>query len=338
MDGTVRENIVMGLDFKKKWYDEVVNASGLALDFTQFPYGDATIVGDRGVQCSGGQRARIGLARALYRDADVLVCDDPLSAVDAKVGRLLFHEAIEQLAVNRGKCVVLATHQHQYVGDSRCVLMVGGRVKLVGTYEECVEASEGQLKAHEGDDTVDNLADELVEEPAKVGKPGILKKPFGKADDDTKELNVTGLVSLNTYIQYAKAMGGVWVGVFLLVLFCVTQASAFLSIFFVGRWSRRPADEQVCRAIIPNSLWPKRNCLISLCFLDHSERMEYTWFDYRLRRVGHSFVDCKSHDLFLLDGDSIAASPRSHDGGGASSEDSVFRYQSARTNPQSFFG
>lgn len=246
MDGTVRENIVMGLEFNQLWYDEVVKACGLELDFSRFHFGDATIVGDRGVQCSGGQRARIGLARAVYRNADVLVCDDPLSAVDAKVGRTLFYEAIMQLAVNRGKCVILATHQHQYVREARCVLMVGCRIKHIGTYEECVEASDGQLKAHEGDDTVDNLTEDVVEEAGEQAKPGIAKLlKIGNADDDTKEVNVTGLVRFGTYIQYAKAMGGVWVGVALLLLFCMTQGSAFLSIFFVGKWARRPPDEQV---------------------------------------------------------------------------------------------
>ncbi|MFN9956460.1 MAG: ATP-binding cassette domain-containing protein, partial [bacterium] len=109
----------------------------LLQDFTQFQNGDQTIVGDRGVQCSGGQRARIGLARALYRDADVVLLDDPLSAVDAKVGRVLFFSAIQGLCVQRGKCVVLATHQHQFLGSSRCVYMSRGEIAYVGSYSDC---------------------------------------------------------------------------------------------------------------------------------------------------------------------------------------------------------
>ena len=64
-------------------------------------------VGDCGVQCSGGQRARIGLARAIYQDPDVLLLDDPLSAVDTKVGRKMFYSAIIGLGVKKEKCVVL---------------------------------------------------------------------------------------------------------------------------------------------------------------------------------------------------------------------------------------
>lgn len=158
MDGTVKENILLGVELNQEWYDQVVKACGLTVDFEQFRNSDQTIVGDRGVQCSGGQRARIGIARALYRDADVLIMDDPLSAVDAKVGRLIFHEAILGLGVKRGKCVILATHQHQYIGDYRCVLMVGGRLQCIGTYADCVAASGGKLTAHAADDSVDTAA------------------------------------------------------------------------------------------------------------------------------------------------------------------------------------
>ena len=80
MDGTVRENIVLGRPFNADFYDSIVNACGLNVDFAQLRDGEDTIVGDRGVQLSGGQRARIALARAFYRDADILLLDDPLSA------------------------------------------------------------------------------------------------------------------------------------------------------------------------------------------------------------------------------------------------------------------
>ncbi len=111
MNGTIKDNIVMGKVFDPVFYKEIVAACGLNQDFTQFIDGDQTIVGDRGVQCSGGQRARIGLARALYRDADVVVLDDPLSAVDSRVGRIIFYSGILDLTVKRGKCVILGKYR-----------------------------------------------------------------------------------------------------------------------------------------------------------------------------------------------------------------------------------
>jgi ATP-binding cassette subfamily C (CFTR/MRP) protein 4 len=246
MDGTVKENILMGFDFNESWYDQVVQACGLVLDFQQLRDGDQTIVGDRGVQCSGGQRARIGLARAIYRDADVLVADDPLSAVDAKVGRQLFNDAVLGLAVNRGKCVILATHQHQYISQNRCILMKKGRIGCIGSYEDCVKASNGELHAHTADDSVDNLAAEKETKPLKLAELDQVDEleETVKREDDNKETSLQGVVKTDTYRKYMNAMGGLWVGAGLVLLFSVTQASVLLTITYVGKWARRPSEEQ----------------------------------------------------------------------------------------------
>ena len=263
MDGTVKENILMGLELDDPWYEQVITACGLVMDFQQLSHGDQTILGDRGVQCSGGQRARIGLARAIYRDTDVLVADDPLSAVDSRVGRQLYKEALQGLAVAKGKCVILATHQHQYVHDCRCVLVAEGRVRCIGSYHECVEASNGKLTAHAADDdAIDGLdynqAGTNVDDPDKriehisngaIGEavaaeedPDLLLPSDG--DKDHKEMNQEGNVEWETYANYLRAMGGIWIGGFLLFLFTGTQASVLVTIALVGRWAERPANEQ----------------------------------------------------------------------------------------------
>jgi ATP-binding cassette subfamily C (CFTR/MRP) protein 4 len=255
MDGTVRENVLIGQDWDKEWYEKVINACGLDVDYKQLRQGDMTIVGDRGVQLSGGQRARIGLARALYLDADVLVCDDPLSAVDAKVGRLIFYEAIQGLAVSRGKCVVLATHQHQYVSEARCVLMSNGKVECVGSYADCVKESGGKLTAHAPDTSVDNTSDSALAETnplADTMKPKIEVKEEQLIIDEEegKEANVTGLVHLETFLNYFRAMGSVWIGIALLLLFSVTQATVLFTIATLGRWAERPPEDQRSRDVI----------------------------------------------------------------------------------------
>jgi len=269
MDGTVRENIVLGLEFKQDWYDRVVEACGLSLDMSQFRNGDGTILGDRGVQCSGGQRARIGLARALYRDADILVADDPLSAVDAKVGRHIFAEAINALGVHRGKCVILATHQHQYVHDHRCVLMTRGKTACIGSYHECVDASGGRLTAHARDskstkdeaskatpDKSDEDADSTPEGEAEK-EQAIGKKEAKKGDQDGKEMNVSGLVRVATFRKYVSAMGGLWVGVFLFVVFTATQMAVLATGAFMGRWAERTPEDQ--------RSWDILGLVIALC-------------------------------------------------------------------------
>lgn len=79
---TVRQNILFGQPYERQRYQRIVKACALLRDFKQFPQGDLTIVGDRGSSLSGGQKARINLARALYKQADIYLLDDPLSAVN----------------------------------------------------------------------------------------------------------------------------------------------------------------------------------------------------------------------------------------------------------------
>lgn len=90
--GTIQENIVLGSDFDRSRYEHAIESCLLKADLNQFPNGDMTVVGDNGSTLSGGQRARISLARAVYSDADIYLLDDPLSAVDTQVGRKLYEK------------------------------------------------------------------------------------------------------------------------------------------------------------------------------------------------------------------------------------------------------
>lgn len=79
---TIKQNILFGKKFNEKLMDEVLEASQLTRDIQSFAKGIDTIIGERGINISGGQKARISLARALYSEADIYLLDDPLSAVD----------------------------------------------------------------------------------------------------------------------------------------------------------------------------------------------------------------------------------------------------------------
>lgn len=132
--GSVRQNILFGLDYNRERYRQIVKVCSLKTDFEQLPYGDKTIVGERGVSLSGGQRARINLARAIYKNADVYLLDDPLSAVDTHVGKHLFEDCIQGYL--RDKTVILITHQLQYLdGADQILLLENGAVSALGDYE-----------------------------------------------------------------------------------------------------------------------------------------------------------------------------------------------------------
>ena len=111
--GTIRQNILCGLDYDADRYNRVIQVCALVDDISLFQNGDSALVGERGISLSGGQKARVSLARALYIEADIYLLDDPLSAVDTHVGRHLFNEAINSFLST--KIRVLVTHQLHYL-------------------------------------------------------------------------------------------------------------------------------------------------------------------------------------------------------------------------------
>lgn len=82
-NASVRENIIFGKEFKDDWYNKVVDACALRPDLEMLPNNDRTEIGERGITVSGGQKQRMNIARAIYFNADIVLMDDPLSAVDA---------------------------------------------------------------------------------------------------------------------------------------------------------------------------------------------------------------------------------------------------------------
>jgi len=120
--GTIRENILCGSEYIDQRYRRVVEAAALERDLTLLLKGDQTSVGERGVSLSGGQKARVNLARCLYVDADVYLMDDPFSAVDTHVGRHLFDKAIKGFL--KDKIRILVTHQLQYLKEVDKILVL----------------------------------------------------------------------------------------------------------------------------------------------------------------------------------------------------------------------
>uniref|UniRef100_A0AAQ5XQR9 Multidrug resistance-associated protein 4 n=1 Tax=Amphiprion ocellaris TaxID=80972 RepID=A0AAQ5XQR9_AMPOC len=135
LPGTIRSNILFGKELNPKKYDRVLRACALKRDLDLLPGGDLALVGDRGANLSGGQKARVSLARAVYHDADIYLLDDPLSAVDAEVGRHLFEECI--CGVLKKKPRILVTHQLQYLkAADQIVVLKEGQMVARGTYNE----------------------------------------------------------------------------------------------------------------------------------------------------------------------------------------------------------
>ncbi|KAL4446696.1 hypothetical protein ABPG77_007940 [Micractinium sp. CCAP 211/92] len=136
-NATLRDNILMGAPLEQGRYDAVLDACALRPDLEMLPAGDQTEIGEKGVNLSGGQRHRVALARACYAAADVYLLDDPLSAVDAHVGRHLFDLCISGLLSKATR--ILVTHQLQYLPAADHILVLrDGRLAERGSYDELV--------------------------------------------------------------------------------------------------------------------------------------------------------------------------------------------------------
>jgi len=204
-----------------------------------------------------------------------------MTTVDSKVGRLLFYSAIQDLGLKKGKCVVLVTHQHQFIGDSRSVMMSAGSVACIGSYQQCVEESRGKLtfafqnKESFAEDTSVNdaapqgtTADLESENAASSGDESLLiddsSRSATKNISEHKEISQTGIVKRETFLNYLRAMpGGLWTGLFMLILFIATQGSVLATIAAIGMWSGLPAEEQNSQGIIGIVV----GLVLTVCFL-----------------------------------------------------------------------
>ena len=222
--GSIKDNILMGRTYEPDLYSAAINSCALIKDLEVFKNGDETLLGDRGFTLSGGQRSRLCLARAVYSDADIILLDDPLSAVDAEVANHLFHECIRGSL--KGKTVILATHQVHFIPEADKILVLeGGDLIFFGNYNE--------LKNR--DDIRDILGDFAFRETANEK----VKKKIETAPQDTnqklsiEEEEITeGTVAIKSYIKYALfGFKSVWVLAFIFLLIIISQVSYVFVLF-----------------------------------------------------------------------------------------------------------
>uniref|UniRef100_A0A668S4I0 Multidrug resistance-associated protein 4 n=1 Tax=Oreochromis aureus TaxID=47969 RepID=A0A668S4I0_OREAU len=206
--GTIRSNILFGRELNPKKYERVLRACALKKDLEMFRDGDLTLIGDRGATLSGGQKARVNLARAVYEDADIYLLDDPLSAVDAEVGKHLFDKCICGLLKN--KCRILVTHQLQHLRDVDQILVLK---------EVCTPLKENSLK---------EACLLLLIHVIAINKAFPLQNPVEAIQTIAEETRADGNVSSQVYFTYFTA------GCSLLVLMVIV----FLSI--IAEVSHRP--------------------------------------------------------------------------------------------------
>ncbi|PWN22966.1 hypothetical protein BCV69DRAFT_296932 [Microstroma glucosiphilum] len=148
MGETIQKNILFGLRYEEEFYRRVLTACALDADLAILPDGDQTEIGEKGVSLSGGQRARVALARAVYSRADIYLLDDPLAAVDAHVGAHIFEQVIGPNGMLKSKARILTTNMVSFLPqcDQIVSLRRGALMEERGSYDQ-VMAQRGELHA-----------------------------------------------------------------------------------------------------------------------------------------------------------------------------------------------
>lgn len=134
---TLRENILFGKNFSEQEYSKVLESCALQSDLKSLPAGDLTEIGEKGINLSGGQKQRVSLARSVYQNADVYLLDDPLSAVDAHVGKHIFENVVGPNGILNHKTRILVTHGLTCLPQVDVIIVLKeGEIVEVGSFEE----------------------------------------------------------------------------------------------------------------------------------------------------------------------------------------------------------
>ena len=236
MNGTIRDNILFYNEFDSERYYQVVNACQLDKDFENLKHGDLTEIGSTGNNISGGQRARIALARAIYKDADIYLFDDPISSVDTYISMKIFHQGIVKLLKN--KTVIYVTHDTRNLKYSnKVVVMNRFEIEFEGNFEKFCDNEKYK-------DIIDKAHNNKNENKINKDITEIKGEYFSNKDDSFGRLlrdedQVHGKVSWRLYDLFFRIQGGYCL---FLILIMLTLSIVVINAYgkeFVSSWSNK---------------------------------------------------------------------------------------------------
>ncbi|CAK6444659.1 unnamed protein product [Pipistrellus nathusii] len=274
---SLRENILFGRQLQESYYKSVIEACALLPDLEILPSGDRTEIGEKGVNLSGGQKQRVSLARAVYCDSDVYLFDDPLSAVDAHVGKHIFEHVIGPKGMLKNKTRLLVTHGISYLPHVDVIIvMSGGKISEMGSYQELLardgafaeflrtysSAEQEQPEQDEGLAGVSGPGKETKQmENGMVVTDAVRKQPqrqlsnsssysgdtdlqkAGAKEETWKMMEAdkaqTGQVKLSVYWDYMKAIG-LFISFLSIFLFLCNHVAALSSNYWLSLWTDDP--------------------------------------------------------------------------------------------------
>lgn len=243
-NATIKNNILFFNEYDQKKYQEVLEASQLSFDLDNFEGGDNTEIGEKGINLSGGQKVRVSLARVLYSNPDIYLFDDPISALDANIGKKIMKECIVKYL--EGKTRIIVTHALNYLKYmDKIIYLQNGHIEWEGKYSELLEQpffdsmrKLSKLSKHRSSDADEahnimlNMEGENKEEQEIKKSP---KKETKIIADEDREL---GTVKLNVYCQYFKYNGGICFMLIIVLVMVFWQVNKAGSDLWLAYWSK----------------------------------------------------------------------------------------------------
>merc|ERR1712232_455764 len=264
LNATLRDNILFGKPFHQQKYDNIIKACQLTHDLSLLDFGDMTEIGENGINLSGGQKQRVSIARAAYAEADIVVLDDPLSALDPEVGKKLFDQCIVQLMAGRTR--ILVTNQLQCLKFCDTVIALGeGKIIEQGTFDDLSSKNIGEvqrlledLRASKiGPDAESSSSSTIIASSRPRSDSNASRKRGESVSEEaasstnekntglvTQEERNIGAVSWQVYKKYIIAGGGYFRFLFSYLMFVLCAANSLMSNAWISLWT---ADAEYTR-------------------------------------------------------------------------------------------
>ncbi|ELT92553.1 hypothetical protein CAPTEDRAFT_186918, partial [Capitella teleta] len=235
---SLRNNILFGRPYIEASYNAVIKACALDVDLKSFVDGDLTEIGGNGVNLSGGQRQRVSLARSVYLDRDLYYLDDPLSAVDGRVGEQIFNQVIGPSGILKHKTRVVVTHHTAHLQCFDYVIsMRDGTISKSGSYIQ-IQSNRNPASSLDGQgcDIKGRSRKRFTTYPHSLSKSSAKNKNVAPRKLVEEELTATGKISWSVLKNFMRAARYPMVSL-TMIFYGLNVASLVNSSIWLSKWS-----------------------------------------------------------------------------------------------------
>ena len=241
---TIKNNILFFKEYEDEKYEKVLEKCQLKYDLDILEGGDNTEIGEKGVNLSGGQKVRISLARAVYSNPDIYLLDDPISALDANIGKKIMNDLIINYLKNKTRIIV--THALQYLQYmDRIIYMKNGRIEWSGSFQEILNqeffiSMKKLSKLNESKKESKKKEKEKNDKKIKTSSGKEIVKIIKEEDQEI------GSVKISVYINYSKYMGGIFYLFAIFLVGCIMQTNLGGGDLWLAYWSS-PENQDISK-------------------------------------------------------------------------------------------